>query len=71
MVRRRWASFPVQYPIHGDFIWRAYTFNIGKHFRCRHIPKYAQFKVIAEEGKMADTFLCMVNLRSYSMCLKG
>jgi hypothetical protein len=45
--------------------------HIGTHFRGRHIPENAEFKVIVIEGKMVDIFWGMFSLRSWSTCLKG
>jgi hypothetical protein len=37
---------------HRHFIQQAYTYLYRKAFSCGHIPEYAQFKVIGQEGKM-------------------
>jgi hypothetical protein len=36
-----------------------------------HIPQHTQFKVIVQEGMMADMVWNMLNSRSWSTCLKG
>jgi hypothetical protein len=53
--------------------------HIGEHFRSRLVPEHsgmyltehAQFKVLVQDRKMADTFLGMLSSRSWSTCSKS